>query len=112
MLYRARVLTIVRELVSRRVPKHVAVDQERKTGSISGASDHPLIASNAKGCQALGHEDIHALRGLTLELAQSPKLLATKRVHTRYTPFSAPHMQLAGLEVDIIPPQGNKLAGA
>lgn len=109
------VLPVVGELVAGAVPKHVAVDKEREAGSVRRAGHHALVAGHAQRRQALGYEDMdrpQAVGGLALEPAQRTQLLAAEGVDRGHAALGAPHMQLAGREVDVVPTQGNKLAGA
>ena len=65
VLDRSRVLAVVRKLVAAGVTQHVAVDREREARGFASPGDHPLIASHAQGRQALRHEDIDALAGVS-----------------------------------------------
>ena len=90
----------------------MAADQEREARRLSSSRDHPLVPCNAQGCQALGNEYITARLTLSLQAAQGPEFAAANRMNAGCPALGAAHMQLACLEVDVIPPQSHKLASA
>jgi hypothetical protein len=97
------------------MPQHVAVDEERKAGGLPRSSNHALVAGHGERRQALGYEHIDCPRPLgrfPLEPTQRPQLLAAQRMHACHAALGAPHMQLAGPKVDIVPAQRHELAGA
>ena len=49
---------------------------------------------------------------LPLQTAQGAEFAPTNRVDARVPALGAAHMPLAGREIDVIPPQSHKLAGA
>jgi hypothetical protein len=53
-------------------------------------------------------------RGMNLLIARAAyrEAAPAKRVHARYSALGPPHMQLAGPEVDVVPPQRHELASA
>ena len=105
------ILAIVGQLVAARMPQHVAVHEERKADRLTCPCDHALIASHAQRHQALGNEHVGAGWSFTLEPAQRPQLAPSNRMHTCSPALGAPHVKLAGGEIDIVPAQGNHLRG-
>ena len=90
----------------------MAADLEREARRLSGSCDHPLITCHAQGRQALRNEYIAARLALALQTAQGPEFAPTDRMNAGRPALGAAHMQLAGLEVDVVPPQGHKLTRA
>src|SRR5689334_17389424 len=56
------VVTIVGELIARRMAQHVTVNQEPELGRLSSPRDHPLISGHAEWCATLAEEQVNAFR--------------------------------------------------
>jgi hypothetical protein len=57
VLQRARIVTIVRELIAAGVPKHMRVDAEGHFGGLTKALNKPVEAYGTYWSTALAHED-------------------------------------------------------
>jgi hypothetical protein len=90
----------------------MAADLEREARRLSSPRNHALVASHAQGRQALGSEQVEPRLPLALQAAQGAEFSPTDRVDAGRSALGAAHMQLAGPEIDIVPAQGDKLAGA
>src|SRR5215831_10121727 len=112
VLDRSGVPPIVGQLVAARVAQHMAADLKREARRLASAHNHALVTSHAQGCQALRGEHVAPGLPLPLQAAQGAELAPTDRVDARLPALGAAHMQLASPEIDIVPAQGDKLAGA
>src|SRR3954468_7336344 len=92
--------------------QHMAADLEREGCRLTSPRNHALIASDAQGRQALGSEQVEPRLPFPLQAAQGTEFAPTDRVDASRPALGAAHMQLAGPEIDIVPAQGDKLAGA
>ena len=112
VLDRPGVPTIIGQLVAARVAQHMAADLERETRCLSSPRNHALVTCHAQGRHALRNEQSRAGLPLPLQAAQGAEFAPTERVDAGRPALGAAHMQLAGPEIDVIPAQGDKLAGA
>src|SRR5262245_41883790 len=90
----------------------MAADLEPEACRLANARNHALVTCHAQGRQALGGKHVEPRLALPLQAAQGAEFAPTNRVDARAPALGAAHMQLAGAEVDIVPAQGDKLAGA
>src|SRR5262249_17055169 len=112
VLDRSGVPPIIGQLVAARVAQHMAADLEREARRLASARNHALVTCHAQGRYALGGEHVAPRLPLPLQAAQGAEFAPTDRVDARLPALGAAHMQLASPEVDIVPAQGDKLAGA
>ena len=112
VLDRPGVPPIVGQLVAARVTQHMAADLEREARCLSSPRNHALVACHAQGCQALGGEHVEPRLPLPLQAAQGAEFTSANWMNAGRPALGAAHMQLAGSEIDVIPAQGDKLAGA
>src|SRR5262249_13139037 len=112
VLDRSRVPPIVGQLVAARVAQHMAADLEREARRLTSARNHALVTCHAQGRQTLGAEHVEPQLPLPLQASHGAELAPTDRVDAGRPALGAAHMQLAGAEIDIVPSQGDKLAGA
>ena len=90
----------------------MAADLEWEARRLSSSCDHPLVTRHAQRRHALGNEYIPARLPLALQPAQGPEFASANWMNAGCPALGATHMELAGLEVDVIPPQGHQLTGA
>ena len=112
LLDRARVVALVRKLVSGGVPEHVRMDGEGEIRELAGARDQLPGRRRRHRSAALGHEQIRRLRILAPQLAESSKLGPADRVRGRETVLQARDMHQAGLEVNLLPAHRDELGNA
>ena len=91
-------MSIIRKLVSGRMPEHVGMHREREFGCNSGTLDHSQEPSRRGGSSSFGHEDVGAC---PLQWTQSPKLQSSEGMNALLTSFGAVDMQAAMPEVDL-----------
>jgi len=102
-LERAGVVTLVGELESAGVSKHVQMDRERHLGSLTKPRDHAPEADRRHRRVALAHEHVTSRFLLALQTAQGAKLDAGQGMHTRVTVLRPGDVQATVNEVNLLP---------
>ncbi len=74
-----RVLPVIGEFVSVRMPQHVRMDWEGHPGGLAEPTDHAPGPDQTHGCLALAHEHIAPCHLLPLQSMQRPKLAVRER---------------------------------
>jgi hypothetical protein len=113
LLDRSSVVPVVRELKAARMAKHVRVNREGELGRHADPSELLAKAGRSHRGQALGGKDVRAgWYLLFVQATQSTDFGAAQNVRRGTAVLQPPHMQETLVEVDHIPAQSDKLAGA